>query len=679
MAKQNKKINKKAATPKPAAASSPKGFPAWFSNKKWVAWGLFALSFLLYANTLSHDYALDDAIVIYNNMFVEDGVSGIPGILTKDTFFGFFKEEGKASLVAGGRYRPLTLVLFALEVQLFGKTPFIGHLVNGLLYGLTTVMLYLLLLKLFSPSNGQARAFFIALAAAVLFAVHPIHTEVVANIKGRDEIVALLGSLAALFYSLRAYRENKPGLNVIAGLVFFLGLMSKENAITFLAVAPLAYYFFTKASPGVIVRQSAPFVIAAAVFLAIRFSVLGFGLSEPTMEMMNNPFVKLEGNQYLPFTMQERLATVFYTLGKYIQLLVFPYVLTHDYYPRQIGVMNFSDWGAWLSLLAYLGMLGYALRQLPKKDPVSFAILYYLATLSIVSNLLFPVGTHMAERLMFMPSVGFCLLLAILGYRWAAARTPRGKSPAFSQFTSVLAVLAIVALAYSVRTVLRNPVWKDNYTLFTTDIEYSPNSAKLRNACGGELLTQSLAVQDPNQKRNMASQAVEHLQQALRIHPNYKNAYLLLGNAYNYLQEYDKSIEAYKKALALDPNYADAQRNLGITYKDAGQFFGEQQGDLNKAILYLDQAKELMPNEYEVLRLLGVAHGIRGDRVEAVEYFTLATQADPNNARGWYDLGTAHYNLGNNSLGEQYRQKAFEMDPSLRVKTSPQPPPKEGE
>ncbi|MCB0581580.1 MAG: tetratricopeptide repeat protein, partial [Phaeodactylibacter sp.] len=76
-------------------------------------------------------------------------------------------------------------------------------------------------------------------------------------------------------------------------------------------------------------------------------------------------------------------------------------------------------------------------------------------------------------------------------------------------------------------------------------------------------------------------------------------------------QEYEKSIEAYKNALAIDPGYAEAQRNLGITYKDAGQFFGEQQGDLNKAVRYLEQAREIMPNEYEVLRLLGVAHGIR--------------------------------------------------------------------
>ncbi len=650
--------------PAPArAAEGLKGFPAWSSNTRLMKWALFAFSFLLYANTLLHDYTLDDAIVIYDNMFVQDGLKGIPGILSKDTFYGFFKEEGKANLVAGGRYRPLTLVLFALEHQLFGKSPFVGHLVNGLLYGLTVMVFYLLLLQLFRPAQGQARAYFIAFAASLLFAAHPIHTEVAANIKGADEMVALLGSLAALFFSLRAYRENKPLLNVLAGIAFFLGLMSKENAITFLAVAPLAYYFFTKASAGQIVRQSLPLAVAAALFLIIRYSVMGWGIGEPVREMMNNPFIKLVGNQYVDFTPGERLATVLFTLGKYVQLLFLPLVLTHDYYPRQVGVMDFGDGGVLLSLLVYLAMLGYAVFRLPKKDPLSFAILYYLATLSIVSNLLFPIGTHMAERLMFMPSAGFCLALAILGCRWAARQAGEGQPLAFRHFTVVLAVLAAVTLAFSARTIVRNMAWKDNYTLFTTDIANSPNSAKLRNAVGGELITQSVKPENEARRPAMLREAIGHLEQALAIHPNYKNAYLLLGNAHNYLQEYEKSIDAYNKALAIDPNYADARRNLGITYRDAGRYYGESKNDLSLALTYLTKAYELLPKDYDVLRLLGVAHGINQNPALAVEFFTLASQQAPDNAEAWWNLHLAHSQLGNTGLAEEYRRKAAQLDP----------------
>jgi tetratricopeptide (TPR) repeat protein len=653
------------------AQPSLKGYPAWFTNQRWHVWGLFVLSFLLYANTLGHDYALDDAIVIYDNMFVEQGVSGIPGILSKDTFFGFFKEEGKAALVAGGRYRPFSLVLFALEMQLFGDNSridhqLIGHLLNAVFYGLTVVVLYLTLLQLFRPSKNQVQAYFIALATCVLFAVHPIHTEVVANIKGRDEILALLGSLGALYFAMRAYREKQLIFQVAAAGVFFLGLMSKENAIMFIFILPLALYFFTKAKPGQMITQSLPLLAAAVLFLLIRFSVLGFGFSEPTTEMMNNPFVKVVNGEYLLFTAQERLATVMFSLGKYLQLLFFPLTLSHDYYPRAVGVLTFGDWQALLSTLLYLALGVYALVRLPKRDPMSFAILFYLVTLAIVSNLFFPVGTHLAERLLFMPSVGFCLAIALLAYRWGKRGAPKGKVPAFRRFKPAIGVLAVLAILFSVRTVARNPVWKDNYTLFLTDVEHTPNSAKLRNAAGGELVTQSTEEKNEAKRQLMLQQAVGHLKEAIRIHPQYKNAYLLLGNAHNYLKDFDQSIAYYQKALELDPNYEQARTNLGITYKDAGRYYGEEKQQVQKALQYLQKAYEILPQEYEVVRLMGVAYGISGNSAKAVEFFTKATEIDPDNATAWFDLGTAHLNAGNQALGTQYRNKAIQMDPSLQ-------------
>ena len=121
---------------------------------------------------------------------------------------------------------------------------------------------------------------------------------------------------------------------------------------------------------------------------------------------MNNPFLGL--------TFSERYGTIFYTLGKYIQLLIFPHSLTHDYYPRHIPIMSFSDWQVLLSIGIYAILGLYALIRLPKKDPIAFGIIFYIASLSVVSNLVFSVGTNMSERLVFMPSVGFCLVIALL-------------------------------------------------------------------------------------------------------------------------------------------------------------------------------------------------------------------------------------------------------------------------
>ena len=140
---KHKKPKKKASTKKKLATSN------WTKNTSLHKWLIFTVAFLLYGNTLTHEYTQDDAIVIYDNMFTTAGFSGIPGILKYDTFYGFFKVEGKDKLVAGGRYRPLTLVMFAVEYAVFGESPFIGHLGNVLRYGLLGLVLYLLLLKLF--------------------------------------------------------------------------------------------------------------------------------------------------------------------------------------------------------------------------------------------------------------------------------------------------------------------------------------------------------------------------------------------------------------------------------------------------------------------------------------------------------------------------------------------------
>ena len=653
-------------------------------NKRLHCLLILLLSFILYANTLTHHYTQDDAIVIYDNMYTTQGVSGIAGILKYDTFKGFFKVEGKDKLVSGGRYRPLTLILFAIEWQLFSRPardntgnikkdqdgqiiyegqPWISHLMNIFWYALTGIVLYLVLLQLFK-STPNTYKYFVALLAALFFIAHPIHTEAVANIKGRDEILALLGSLAALYYTLRAWHEQKPSLTIWAAVLFFLALLSKENTITFIAVIPLSLYFFTKAKTGDIVRQMLPLLASTVAFLLIRGAVLGWSLGEPSMELMNNPFLKLEGNQYVHLSAGERLATILFTLGKYIQLLVFPHPLTHDYYPRQVAIMSWGDWQVLLSLAVYAGLIIYAIKNWTKKDPISFGILYFLLTLSIVSNIVFPVGTNMSERFMFMPSVGFCLIIAVLLYR-LANQLAKPKLQTFKQLHTVLGISGFILFMYSAKTINRNFAWKDNFTLFRTDIVNSPNSAKLRNAMGGELSTQSVYVHDEAKRQAMLLEAKTHLLEAIRIHPAYQDAYLLLGNVHNYLKEYDVAIKYYGDALRMKPNDANASRNLQITYREAGLYFGEQKGDVQKSLRYLQKALEMDPNDYESLRLSGVAYGVSGNTEKAIEYFTKALEQRPKDPEALWNLGSAYGNIKNFHLADQYFQRAMIIDPDI--------------
>lgn len=659
----------------------------FLTNKMWVCAAIFLFAFVLYFNTLSHDYTQDDAIVIIDNMYTKQGVAGIDEILKYDTFKGFFKTEGKDKLVAGGRYRPFTLIMFAIEWQFF-KTPkknpdgtvakdaagntiyttsFVGHLFNVLFYGLTGIVLYLLLLKLLLPGKSEVFAYGLAFIATFLFMAHPIHTEVVANIKGRDEIIALLGSLAAAYLTIRAHYEKKPVFYIGAAIVFFIALLSKENAITFLAVIPLMFYFFTKAKTNDIFKYSLPLLAATVVFLIIRGSVLGWSLGEPSKELMNNPFLKIEGNQWVPFTAGEKLATVFYTLGKYIQLLIFPHPLTHDYYPRQVGIMNWSDWQSVVSLLLYLAIFVYAVKGFLKKDPVSFGIFYFLVTLSIVSNIVFAVGVPMSERFMFMPSVGFCFIVAILAFR-LSEKIAGKKLSSFSQLNPALVLTAIVVLFFSIKTISRNEVWKDNFTLFTTDVKVSTNSAKLNNAVGGDLIRVYHDHENETLKKQKLVEAVQYLEKALSIHPTYKNSMLQLGNCYNYLQEYEKSISYYLKILAMTPGDEEATNNLGITYREAGKYYGEQKGDLSTALKYLEKAYELRPDEYETLRLLGVAHGVQGRHDKAINFFAKALEKQPENAEAIWNLANAYFYAGNEAKASELRQKALQIDPEIATR-----------
>src|SRR5690606_16850421 len=288
----------------------------------------------------------------------------------------------------------------------------------------------------------------------------------------------------------------------------------------------------------------------------------------------------------------------FFTLGKYVQLLIFPHPLTHDYYPRHIEIMQFGDWRVLLSLLIYLSLAVFAVRSLKTKNLFGFGIAFYLITLSIVSNFLFPVGTNMSERFIFMPSVGFCIAAVLLVWKFSARKN---ENPAYEKIRPGLILVTLIVLAFGVKTIARNFVWKDNYTLFTTDVETSVRSAKLQNAAAGELISKATKMEDEAARRPILLKAKEHLLKALEVHPNYKNAYLLLGNASNYLEEYEQAIDLYQTALQLDPAYKDAINNLAVTYRSAGRYYGEKKGDLAKALQYLTKSYEAQPDDYETL------------------------------------------------------------------------------
>lgn len=645
---------------------------SWIGNKRLLALLLFAFSCLLYANTLGHGYALDDAIVITDNFITQKGPAGWGELFGNDTFFGFFQDRDKLNLVSGGRYRPLSLAMFGLE-RVISDGPFIHHLFNLIWYGGVVVLLFLLLVNIQEHRSSKEKKYWIPLLAALLFAAHPIHTEVVANIKGRDELMALAASLSAAWLTWRAVEKENMLLAAMAGVCFFLGLLSKETTITFLAVVPLLLIVLRRDFRWEMLAYLTPIALATGLFLLIRASVLESGSGDPIMELMNNPFVKLENGFWVEFSSMEWMTTVLYGLWKYLELLFLPIQQSHDYYPRAFGMPSWGDWQVVVGLIANLALLTYGVLSLRKRPWLGAGILTYFFTLSIVANIFFPVGTLISERFLFFPSVGLAMSLMYFGYRSSnAGETKDGEKPL--QSTSALSplflygILALVLIG-SVKTVVRNGVWKDNYTLFTTDVHHQPGSAKMQNAAAGSKVDRFIGLPEAQQglpkNQQLLTEAVEHLNQALTVHPTYKQAFVIRGTAQLLAKNYDQAIQDFDHALVLDPGYEDAAKKLMITLRNAGQFYGETKGDLQRSQQYLQQALQRQPNDYESLRLMGVLNGVSGRKQQAIDFFRRAADANPNLADAWWNLGVAYYQNQQAEVAEQHFNKARQIEPGI--------------
>lgn len=643
------KNTKKPVVNSPSSGLNDRPFPV--SLKRFQI-ALAILTFLCYANTLGHGFVLDDGVVITKNIYTQQGIRGIPDLISHDTFQGFFKGEQK-NLVSGGRYRPFSLVLFAIENSLFGQTTWLYHLVHILIYILTALLIFHCVLKLLSNLFSLEQTKWVAAFTAILFAIHPIHTEVVANLKSIDEILSLGLSLAAIYL---LWEPNAPiKTKIVSGILFTLALFSKENAILWIPLGILVFYFLSKKSWSEALIKTFPLFLPALLFITVRYMVLHPGSTEPPpIEWLNNPFLKIIQNKYTYCTDSEKWGSIMYSLFYYLRLTIWPYPLTHDYYPNHFPLRSMNDPMVIVSsvLLLSSAVAAWAYR---KKNPLfSFCILFFFGSLILVANIFFPVGILFSERFAFTASFGYCLWLGwLLHQGWKVN----------NQLIKVLTyVLILLAIAF---TIYRNRAWKSNYILFKTDVEHSPSSAKINNALGGELLTLSESVKDSLEKTKYYEQADRYLKKAISIHPLYVEAWLLQGNSLFYQKKYDESIAAFQRCLAISPGYENSITNLHVAYREGGKYWGEKMHRVDKALTYLQEAFKLKPDDFETLRLLGVAYGVNQDNVKAIDFLEKALIIRPQNASVLYNLGSAYLNSGNPSKGQEYYDRAKLVDSTL--------------
>ncbi len=589
---------------------------------------LTAVCFVFYGNTYYNDYCLDDLMVINGNMFTKQGFDGIYDLFTKDFLYGF--RGGESHDFASSRWRPLSMVSFAIEQGFFGGNPHISHLINILFYALTVLLIFYYLGKYIF--KDYRLSFFIAL----LFAIHPIHTEVVANIKSRDEIFCFFFTLITLVSYALYFEGKKMGWLVVALFSYFLSLLSKENSITFLAAFPLLLYFFTELKPKQIATHTAWLLAVAVVFLVLRNAVAPFSHSTGSEEILNNPFLYADGG--------ERWASIIYLLLWNLKLLILPYPLSYDYSFNQFPYRNFGDGMVWLSIGIFAVMGLFALWQLKRKSIWSFCILFFLITFSIGSNLVVEIGTPLAERILYIPSLALCIALVFLA-KWALHFIKNKKASMVAIACCILPLLILCAKV----TISRNKDWKNDQTLNIADNPKCPNSARLCNGTGGAYIVRSSDTSNSARERDsLLKKAIVILKHGLDIHPTYDDCALNVGVAYSRMNQVD-SCEYYwnlvRKRAPSHPKFREYDKYLSSALLNEGLKYGNKK-EYTKAVDCFERALTYDANNANILYNLGGCLYTSGRYAEAATALEKSLSINPNNEQAKQGLMASRGMMG---------------------------------
>jgi protein O-mannosyl-transferase len=573
---------------------------------------------LFYGNSIFGDYVLDDGMFINHNRFVQKGFDGIYDLLTKETMYGFV---GNAS---GGRWHPLSLITFAIEKQFFGDAPHISHFINLLLLALTGIIMLLFLRKHIFKSSSIA-----AFITALLFIIHPVHTEAVANIKSRDELLSWLFLLLTMYCSMNFLTKRNYWQLLFSLVFYFLGLMSKENGVSFIAILPLTFYFFTKEKWTAILITTVPFAIVFGFYWLLRIAFVPFvPNSVSDIIVLNAP--------YLLATPMQRLATELMVLGKYMLLLFYPNPLSCDYSYHQIPYVTFSDWQVWLSVLVQGVLLLYALIKLKGRNLVAYGILFYFCSIILYSNLINVGNLNMGERFLYQPSFGFCI--ALIAFFNELVQKIKFKNVQ-QKFMSVCAVCIAVILLSGFQTIRRNSEWATNINLWSADIQKVPNSARAQNGLGATELSIGNSEKDSVKKLTLLHDAISHFKRAQDILPAFIDPWLNMGVAYqnmgvtnSRLNNLDSAEYCWNCARKLDPNYP----------------------------ILIKEYDPILCKDY--LNAASVA-GSKKDYTTSKRDFYRAIHYNKNSADAWYNLGGFYFVTLNYDSARIAWQQCLKLNP----------------
>jgi tetratricopeptide (TPR) repeat protein len=523
----------------------------------------------------------------------------------------------------------------------------------------------------------------IPFVCSLFFVAHPIHTEVVNSVKSLDDILCFLLILIGILFFLKSIENNNFKNIIVGGTCYFFALLSKETAISYLLILPLLLYVFTQANIKQIMTVSIVLIIITGGYFFIRYFALETITQVPDSSPYNNSLFAAKD-----FITRE--ATAIYILLKYILLLIFPHPLSHDYSFNQIPLINFINPLAIAGTLIYLGLAIYAILNIRKKNIIAFAILFYLITLAPVSNIFKLIGATMAERFLYMPSLGFCIIVTLLLVKVTKTDMIKSKISNIGQFVTINYLLFVIVFSitglYAVKTIARSQDWKNNSVLYGVDAAIATNSSRAHVHNAVVIFEDQYKVEkNEENKKVLLDKAIEEFKKGLDIFPDYFLTYQGLGEAYVEKKDYKNAIFYFEKLIsnfndgkagayhflitcyektnqtdkqmAADDSLLKHDPNNTYAYINKGTVYGHK-GDYPLAIKQFEKALSINPNEVACYKNIGIAYGFQKEFQKAVEYLNKAATLDPNDAQVPDFLGVTYMNMGDSLKAKEYFEKA---------------------
>jgi protein O-mannosyl-transferase len=609
---------------------------------------LFLLAVLPYLNTLRNGFVYDDDAQVLHNPYIRD-FSHLREIFTTEVL----SYQGVGA--AANYYRPLMNFGYLLCYRLFGSRAYGFHLVNLLLHGLIVVLLFAVTKRMFRNST-------LAFVAAGLFALHPIHTESVDWIAAVTDLHLTFFYLLTfwLYLSLERGKSSRYGLTqLVMALSFALTTISKEQALTLPLLATLYEHAYREDRDQTTMVQKltryGALWLLTVLYLVLRVRFLG---------TLAHDRLQLAGD--------EVLFSAITLFGQYMWKLLWPvrlsayYVFTVSDDPTDPRIL------AGLLALILIVVLFVALWKFDRK--ASFGVVWLAVTLVPVLNANWLGSNVFTERYLYLPSVGFCWVLA-WGWTRLLAWSAQSRHPLRRLLATALGVIATLCV---IRIVTRNPDWRDDMTLYRRTLAASPNAYYMHNNLGVVYWGQA-----------DIKSAEREWTEALRLAPG---ATIVLDNLAMLnltFRHYEEALGYSLRSLAVDPNDPEAHLNLGSAYLEIGNIQQAELelraavalapldakaraglGELYLKQLHLPEAEEQFRHSLKAQPTLrgyvglGVVRWRRGDREEAERSFREAESLVPLDARPHVMLGLLYLDLGRNAEGEKELRKSLETDPT---------------